>query len=353
MELRKTWKYHLLLGIIILAMDYFRDYVYRGESYFLENFEPAYILLKITFLLSFYSVYCLNYAFICPRTLSKKKIALFFLAVVLMPFVFAGIRYTLEEILVYHIFGFHNYSDNTRVFWYYIFDNTYYTIKSLLFSTSMYLLFMYIKNINSIHRLEIERQSAELQLLKGQLEPHFLFNTLNAFYTELIDKQPETAKSIYKLSELLRYITYEAKSDFMSLQKELAFIEDYIYFYRKRFEHNLFLDYEIKGTVAQQRIPSLVLIHFIENTFKHGILNHKDHPARILIEIEETHICVYTKNRISKGQSYSQKGIGRENLVKRLDVLFPKAYVLNYKTKETYFEAFLQLPLTQESYARA
>lgn len=349
MALKKTWRYHLLLAIIILGMDYFRDYGYGGKERFLENFEPVNILLKVTFLIAFFGTYIINYKLVCPQTLPKKKIILFFLSAFFMLFVFAGIRYFLEEVIVYHIFGFHNYSEHTRVFWYYVFDNSYYTIKSLLFSTSMFLLFMYLRNLNKIHSLEIEHQKAALNLLKTQLEPHFLFNTLNTFYTELIESNPKTAKSIHKLSELLRYVTYEAKNDFMSLKKELAFIEDYIYFYKKRFEDNFFLNFTIEGKVEHQEIPSLVLIHFIENIFKHGVLSHKEHPAIITIEIMGDHISIRTKNRISRGQSYSQKGIGRENLKKRLNLLFPKEFILEYQEKNTYFEAFLKLPLHHES----
>ncbi|NAS30747.1 histidine kinase [Flavobacteriaceae bacterium R38] len=346
MELKKTWKYHLLLAIIIILMDYFRDYVYRGKEYFLSDFEPGNILLKITFLTTFFSIYLLNYLVVCPKTLSRKRVGAFFLIVFLMFFVFAGIRYLLEEVIIYAIFGFHNYGETARVFWYYVFDNSYYTVKALLFSTSMYLLFMYLKNLGKIHELEIEHKKAELNILKTQLEPHFLFNTLNAFYTELIEKQPKTAKSIHKLSELLRYVTYEADKEFMPLEKELKFIEDYIYFYKKRFENNLFLNFTIEGKVEHQMIPSLILIHFVENIFKHGVLSNENHPAHIAIKIAEDTISIHTKNRISQGQNYSNKGIGRENLKKRLALIFDKDYELNYDHKTSYFEAFLRLPLT-------
>ncbi len=345
MKFKKTWKYHLLLAIIIVLMDFFSDYVYRGREYFISNFKPEMALLEITFLIAFFSIYILNYEWVCPNTLLKKKIKLFLFFLLLMPFVFAGIRYFLEEIVIYNLFGFHNYGDKTRIFWYYVFDNSYYAIKALLFSTSMYLLFMYINNVNRMHKLEIEHKKAELNVLKSQLEPHFIFNTLNAFYTELIETQPSTAKSIHKLSELLRYVTYEANKNFMPLERELKFIEDYIYFYKKRFENNLFLNFMVEGKIDSQKIPSLILIHFLENIFKHGVFNNEDHPAHIVIKVEKENISINTKNRISKGQNYSNKGIGRENLNKRLTVLFKENYSFTYNEKPLYFEAFLKFPL--------
>ena len=347
MELKKTWKYHLLLAIVIEIMDYFSDYVYGGSARFLRNFESVSILLRITFLMSFFSVYIINYTIICPKTLSQKKIGTFLVVILFMPFVFAGIRYLLQEVIIYHLFGFHNYGERTRVFWYYVFDNSYYTIKSILFSTTMYLLFMYIKEKNRLHELEVAHKKAELDILKTQLEPHFLFNTLNVFYTELIEKQPATAKSIHKLSELLRYVTYEAGKDFMPLKRELKFIEDYIFFHKKRFENSMYLNFSIQGDVKDQKIPSLILIHFVENIFKHGVFNHKDHPAYITIDITRTNISIRTKNRISNGQSYTVSGLGRENLEKRLDLIYNKNYEFNYTRKPLYFEAYLNLPLKQ------
>lgn len=158
MEVKNTFKYHFILGAGIVFMDFFGNYVYLGSERFLNNLTPGKMLLKVTFLITFFSVYAIHYRIICPRTLPKKNKIIFLSAVVFMIFVFAGIRYTLDEILVYHIFGFHNYYPNTRVFGFYIFDNSFYALKALLFSTLMYLFFMYIKNKEEAHTLEMEHK---------------------------------------------------------------------------------------------------------------------------------------------------------------------------------------------------
>jgi len=347
MEIKKVWKYHLLLAIVIILMDYFRDYVYKGESGLMSNFDEVGIVYKITFYLTFYSVYIINYKVICPYTLSKKKLSVFILGMLLTFLIFPTIRFLLEEIIVFRISGFHNYSDHTRVFGYYIFDNSYYNLKALLFSTFMYLLFMYIKNKNKIHGLEIEHKKAEMALLKTQLEPHFLFNTLNTFYTELVDTQPSTAKSIHKLSELLRYVTYEAQKDFMPIAKELKFIEDYIYLHQKRFEDSLHVNFSVEGNIKNQQIPSLIMIHFIENIFKHGLLNDPKNPAIIRIDISTEHLTLTTSNKIARGQTYSRSGIGRENLKKRLQLIFNSNFEYKFKEEDQQFQTYLTLPLTQ------
>jgi len=352
MDWKHQWKYHLLLGFIIVFMNFFSDYVYGGEAKFLENFKPFLLILAFTFFTSFFTVYAINYLLICPNTLGKKKIFLFFLFAVGMLFFFPAIRFSLEEVILYQLSGYHNYADTKRTFGYYIFDNSYYAVKALLFSTFMYQLFSYLEDKEKFHELKIEHKRAEMDLLKNQLEPHFMFNTLNAFYTELIEVKPKIAKSIYKLSELLRYVTYEAHQDFMPLERELRFIEDYIYFYEMRYEDSLSLDFKIEGIVKYKKIPSLLLIHFVENTFKHGVLNNKLHPAKIHIHIKEDSLRIETKNKVSNGQHYSMKGIGRKNLQKRLSLMFGDQYQFKFNSDDVQFESLLEIPLMNNSGTR-
>ncbi|WP_452225008.1 sensor histidine kinase [Lacinutrix chionoecetis] len=345
MELKKQqWKYHLLLATLIIAMGLYGDYVYNGVEGFMSNFTYPSFLIVLSVNISFFSIYAINYFLICPRSISKKKFHLFALAVIGLIFLFSGIRYFLEEVVIYNITGKHNYYNASRRFLYYTFDNSFYAVKAILFSTTLYLLFEYIDNQKRIHQLQLEHKKAELSFLKSQLEPHFLFNTLNSFYTDLVDTQPKTAKDIHRLSELLRYVTYEAQHDFMPLDKEIKFIEDYIYFYQKRFEDYLFLDYSIEGLVANQQIPSLMLIHFIENVFKHGVTNKKEHPAKINIHITEEDISITTENLVSSSEKYSNKGIGKENLERRLAAIFICDYKIEYSQNDTIFKAYLKLP---------
>lgn len=343
MELKNTFKYHLILGFIIVAMDFFRAYVTGGHDRFFANIQLG-LLYKTTFYITFFSVYAINVGIICPRTLVKKNLVYFVLGQISLFFIFAAIRFFLEEVIIYSIGGFHNYSDSSRTFWYYIFDNSYYSLKVILFSTFIFLLFRFLENKNKIHELKLEHQKAELDALKTQLEPHFLFNTLNVFYSELAETQPETAKGIHKLSELLRYLTYEAQKDYMPLKKEEKFIKDYIYFYEKRFENNLFLNLSIKGVIKDQEIPSLVLVHFIENICKHGIINDKENPAEISINISEDSLELKTFNKVSNVKNYSSTGIGRENLKKRLELLFGNDFTFEHKELNNTYSTYLKLP---------
>ncbi|CAM1340665.1 sensor histidine kinase [Tenacibaculum amylolyticum] len=347
MELKNTFKYHFILGFIIVVMDVFSSYVTGGYDNFIKHIVPVGILYKVTFYTTFFSVYAINFSIICPKTLGKKHLIYFILGELSLFFIFPAIRYFIEEVIVYSIGGFHNYSEKSRAFWYYIFDNSYYSLKVILFSTFIYLLFIFLRNKNKIYQLELEHQKAELDALKTQLEPHFLFNTLNVFYSELAETQPKTAKGIYKLSELLRYLTYDAQKDFMPVQKEIKFIKDYVYFYEKRFENNLFLHLSITGNLnTKQQIPSLMLIHFVENIFKHGVVNDESFPAVLKIEITDKMLELHTKNKISNVKNYSSKGIGRVNLKKRLQLLFDTNYTFTHTETNNIYTTYLQIPLT-------
>ncbi|WP_273565847.1 sensor histidine kinase [Maribacter halichondriae] len=308
MKIRKQqWKYHIVLLTVIVIMDMFSFYVLNTSDDFFRKLRYPYFLYLISFYVVFFLVYFLNYYLICPRTIAKKKILHFIVAILLLFLVYSSIRYVLDEILLFNITGIHNYFESSRALGYYVMDNSYYATKALLFSTSLYLLFEFIENNIKINRLQLEHKKAELSLLKTQLEPHFLFNTLNTFYTELVDTRPETAKDIHRLSQLLRYVTYETHQDFMPLSRELQFVADYIHFQKKRFEDNMFLDYEIHGAIQDQPFPTFVLIHFVENIFKHGILNDKRHPAKLTIRITDQEITVLTRNKISTTEKYSKK----------------------------------------------
>lgn len=340
---QQQWKIHLLIALIIISMDFYGDYVYNGLDGFLKNFKYPSNLRILALYIPFFSIYSLNYLLVCKQTLSKKKLFLFAVAVLGMTFVFAGLRYVFDEVIIYKITGLHNYFDDSRNFIYYTFDNSYFAIKAIMFSTSLYLLFEYIENKNKLHLLEIEQKKAELSFLKSQLEPHFLFNTLNSFYTDLVDTQPKTAKDIYRLSELLRYVTYEAQHDFMPLQKEIQFIEDYLYFYKKRYEDALFLEFNLEGIIADQQIPSLVLIHFVENMFKHGVTYKKETPAKLSIQITQDHLILTTQNELSKAEKYTNTGIGKENLDKRLKAIYNTGYEFTYQQVGTTYHAYLKL----------
>ncbi len=345
MEIKKHWKYHVILGVALVLLEWLEDYTINGMKGLMTNFSSEYQGLFITFYISSVAIYFLNFFVIAPKLLSKKRLISFIVAVFGMILLFSGLRYLLQEVILFEITGQHNYYNKSRELIFYVFDNSYYAIKPILYSTIVFLVLQYNENKDKLFQLKLEHSKGELSFLKSQISPHFLFNTLNTFYSELIDKQPNTAKDIHRLSELLRYVTYESDKDYMPLQQELKFIEDYMYFYKIRYEDQLFVNFTIYGEIGEKQVPSLILIHFVENLFKHGIVNDAANPAEINITIEEDSLSMNTKNKVLFSDKYMDSGVGAENVKRRLKAMFDDAYEVTYTNENGQFESYLKLPL--------
>ncbi len=343
LKLTKELRYNLLIVLILVLVDFAWN-IFISQKNTITLFHAS--LLTFTYSISFFSVYSLNYYFLLPKLLDTKKYFLFTISITLMIFVFAGIRFFLEEITLLYLFNINNYNlQQEGILLTYLTDSFIYAFKACLYSTVVYLLFKYHENKDKLHQLKLKNQQAQLTALKAQISPHFLFNTLNNFYIELHDDKPKTAKGILKLSQLLRYVTYESSDNFVLLEKEIQFIKDYLYFYKRRYEDHFQVYLNIHGEIIQQRIPSLILIHFIENVCKHGIINDLEKPAKIEINIQEKYIEVITENTINISEKYTEPGIGSENIQKRLEVLFKSNFILKYEENNTIFKAYLKLPL--------
>ncbi len=136
--------------------------------------------------------------------------------------------------------------------------------------------------------LENQRLSAELAFLKSQINPHFLFNSLNSIYSLAYQKSETTPEAILKLSEIMRYMLYESNDNKVDLAKELQYLQNYIDLQKIRFGNKAFVDFKITGEVGDQKIVPLLLIAFIENAFKHGVANNPLSPIRLLINLDGT-----------------------------------------------------------------
>lgn len=334
-------KYNIIVSLLLILVDF-------GWGIFIKNKTelPLVFLLTTTYSISFFTVYFLNYFYVLPKFLKTKKYVWLGISFIVLLLVFAGIRFFLEEVISLHLFNIHNYNlDQENILFIYLLDSFIFAFKAFLYSSVVYLLFRNNENKTAIHDLKLAHEKAQLSSLKSQLSPHFLFNTLNNFYIELYDEKPETAEGILKLSQLLRYITYETTDDFVFLEKEIQFIKDYIYFFERRYEDNLHLKLEINGIINTQKIPSLILIHFIENVCKHGIINNAEKPAKINIDIKESSLEISTKNYVNTSEKYMEKGIGTKNIKQRLDVIFKNNYTLTQEKNDTIFSSFLKIPL--------
>jgi hypothetical protein len=199
-------------------------------------------------------------------------------------------------------------------------------------------------SLQRIARAEADKAQAELSFLKAQINPHFLFNTLNNIYTLAITKNERTADSIMKLSNIMRYVTDDVSQHFVPLQLEVDCINDFIELQRLRLSKKVTVDFTIKGKLDNKTIVPLLLITFVENVFKYGISNHEQTIITIQLTADERSITFYCHNKIFKPAGAAQRtGIGIANAKKRLDHLYPNKHLLNITNEHGFFSVELIL----------
>lgn len=177
---------------------------------------------------------------------------------------------------------------------------------------------------------EADKTTAELSFLKAQINPHFLFNTLNNIYTLAVIKDDHAADSIMKLSNIMRYVTDDVAADMVPLQNEVDCISDYIELQRLRIGNNTRINFIVTGDIESKKIAPLVLMTFIENVFKYGVSKHEKTTIDIKISVSDTDISFFCRNHIFVRREENQRGgIGIRNTQLRLNHLYPDKHLLN------------------------
>lgn len=193
-------------------------------------------------------------------------------------------------------------------------------------------------------RAEAEKVHAELSFLKAQINPHFLFNTLNNIYALSVTDNKHTSESIMKLSNIMRYVTDEVTEDFVLLQSEIDCINDYIDLQKLRLGKKTTLNFNFSGDIDQQKVPPLVLMTFIENVFKYGVSKHEPSVISINLKVTPGKILFTCENAIFDNRpSSSRKGIGITNTRQRLQHIYPGRHRLNISSDGGLFRVELEI----------
>ncbi len=222
---------------------------------------------------------------------------------------------------------------------------------STAFAGCMVVLFKHwLKKQQEWLQAEKEKVTAELELLKAQVHPHFLFNTLNNIYSFSLDTSPKVADLIIKLSSLLRYMLYNCKAEHVLLEKEIEVMKNYIDLEKERYGNNIEVSFNISGNIAGKYISPLLLLPFLENAFKHGTSEQLEKPwlSVDLTVMQNTMKCkiANSKNEIV---TVNENGIGVQNVKKRLELLYPGRYELRLNNGDHFFVVSLRIELTDEN----
>ena len=187
--------------------------------------------------------------------------------------------------------------------------------------------------------VEKEKLVTELSFLKSQINPHFLFNTLNNIYSLALVKSDATAGAVLKLSAIMRYVLNETKHNWVPLEKEIEFINHFIDLQKVRLTDKMSIRFHVSGNVEGQQIAPLILIPFIENAFKYGVSTKE--PSEITLELraENNTISFFIKNKILKAENnpHDNTAIGLKNTRRRLELLYPDKHTLTVSEENNQF----------------
>lgn len=207
----------------------------------------------------------------------------------------------------------------------------------------------YVKNIRNQQLLK-ENIEAQLQLLRAQVHPHFLFNTLNNIYSQTQLESPKGSKMIMGLSDILRYILYEGQKPFVPLKQEMLMIKEYINLEKIRYGSKLDVDVSTPDQTDDIYIAPLLLLPFVENCFKHGATNMLHDPwINLIIELNDKILVMKLMNGNTqlKDDIQGKPGIGLNNVRQRLDLLYKDKHDLQVKEEEDFFVVDLKVELVR------
>lgn len=336
---RFTIAIHVLVWLLLLVIPYVStDQLFNllvpgsGRQYLLLS-----IALSTVLLLIFY----FNYFFLIPRFLLAKKYVRYFLLLLL-----AIATVFLLFILIINFSDFNpakltNTNPAIEKIIPVIFINS---ISLWLLSIVSSILFTVY---NRLLQTEKEKLSAQIASLKSQINPHFLFNTLNNIYATALDGSPKAADMVDKLSEMMRYTMKDTQQDFVLLEDEINYINNFIALQRLRLDSSVKLEYTAMKDIRPLQIAPMLLIPFIENAFKHGVNAEQDSRISIELTMNKTELqLLVVNNKVSVQKDIGEKsGLGITNTWHRLHLIYPSRHLLVISDTDEEFFVSLHINL--------
>lgn len=197
--------------------------------------------------------------------------------------------------------------------------------------------------------LKVANLNAELRFLRSQINPHFLFNSLNTVYSLAHRQSPETKDALVKLSNILRYMIYQSNEDKVQLTNEIRYLEDYIDMQRLRLASHIPVEVQVTGEAAGLKIAPMLLIPFVENAFKHGVSYEEPAWIHVVLDISTDgalHLSV--RNRLLSKRVAEKGGVGLGNTLKRLELMYKDAHTITIREQANEFIADLKIALKHD-----
>jgi two-component system LytT family sensor kinase len=347
MEKRRLILLHVLFWVVVFMKYNFVRLSAEGLSI---NFDSAGRYLNSnSFLIAFgyltISMFAFYGAFIVSGKILKRRNFLYGTALVMV--MLAGLvvyRAFIELGILKPLLNYDNYRRNPALSWKFFVPNVIFYYWDFLMCGIAWGVYTHWQSAERSKREEEAiNKSMQLQFLQSQLNPHFLFNTINDIYALALKKSDQTPETLMQLSGLLRYALYDNKEMTVPLQKELTYINNYLNLQRTGYENLFYVDLEIEGDPASWQIPPMLLLPFVENACKHGVTNEKNNPVVIRICSGTKKLSFTVNNQIRMAEKDAEGGIGIGNIRKRLELLYPGKHVLLVKEDNDIFTVEMEI----------
>jgi sensor histidine kinase YesM len=335
---KNRWLQHILFWI---GSSYVLLHLFAGSGR-AEKIDYIYTLLFEGTLMA--GVY-INLFVLIPELLSKKKFFFYIITLITVIAGSAAINVLFFNKLVdyilpgYYFISYYTFADILK------FVVVYVAVTSLLKLAKGW--FALSETTKKIAELQKEKAEIELKALKAQVNPHFLFNSLNVLYSLVLKNSEESADAIIKLSDILRYVIYESGKDFVYLSEEVKLINDYLGLQQFRIDSNSKVTFRTDVKKKNLKIAPMLFLPLVENSFKHGIkADIEPTYVDIYLKADELEILFEIENNKGIPEQYErekQEGIGLSNIRERLNLLYPSGHLLEIKESDTFFRIKLMI----------
>jgi two-component system LytT family sensor kinase len=331
--------HHIVFWALFLSLAVGFDTMARNQgafsiSLYLRQFTDLFTLVHqgrvlLTFYLSLW---------VFTRFFFPKQLVLIFLQVILLGVFDSVLGYVVEQQLIGPLTGQWFSPPGTPVLGFTLRDLT----TSWLYVLLAFL-FKHLRDHFHTEALQHEKNALELAYLKAQLNPHFLFNTLNNLYGLALTEPERTPDVVLKLAELMRYVLYESNETYVPVSQEIAYLSSYIGLEKLRHEGEVYINFTVTGPVHELHIAPLLLICFVENAFKHGMVTNAAQPIELHLVASGQNLTFTTSNGIVLQHKDPAGGIGLASVKRRLVLLYPGRHHLAIEQEANTFRCVLAL----------
>ncbi len=339
----KPYLSHIITWVILFLLP-FISYLYEPKK--LSEFDFYFVKSHFLNILIVATIFYLNLYVIAPKYFFEKKRLKFKLLIFTLLAVYISFSYL--TIYFSPVEGFQKI-DEQKIFFFRLVVGPMIVFSLCILTSTM--LFLYEeqakqKELNKL--IELEKTAAELNMLKLQISPHFLFNTLNNIRWLIRKKSELSEESVMKLSEILRYILYDVEGNKVDFNREMEHLKNFIELQTLRLPIAGTVAFEVDDSIPNFIIEPLLFIHFVENAFKYGIDSKNAPDIHFKFKKIANGIIFKSKNKILlKKTTIHNEGIGLTNIQRRLELLYPNKHELNINHSTDYFEVTLKLMLDE------